>query len=736
MKKHSKHRLFYRYLCMFLLILILPVLIMGSVIQHNMRTALWTEVKTSTQAAAQQVVFVLEQNIISMEALATRLVNDPDIRIMAEAMKDPHATLVKKDGVQKLNMYIQANSFLQRIMVHENGELLSNEGFLLDNEAEAILAILKRTATHRFAYHPDLCSSAIYYIRKLTVQYSKGADLIIEIPRSTLVKQMHTLPHGSEMQVLIVEGENNIIFSTMEEAQIPQVLPHAQLGQWNELYWNQQDYMLYTTALERVNLQAIFLVPRHLISSPLNQVMKILGAYLLLSCLLGTLCSLWFSYRNYKPLQPILHDFEPMESGRGAGLEAISSLYDRTKRDNLELRGKVEAQKADASRHFLLNLLRGRYLRSADLGHMARQYGIIMEENAFRVLLLMGNTLPNYQRESLFEDHVRELFARYMNAWNHVCLVTEPGCMAVIVNYTASQTAEEKLIDIGLAMIDDILQQLSMNVTIGLSDEKPALVDLYQAYTEAESACEYRLLRGNNQLILYREVEDTPHDVTLRYMQSFRNQSDLQRHLENGNYDAVEQDINHLFEHIHNCQMSISLARCLYYEIINLVLRTLPYQTIKEMDLGRLLTMETMEGLKEHVLAIYRMACESRGAGASGCECRSHVEKAIDYIHAHYTENTLSSESVADNLGISRSYISRRFSQEMHIPISEYISRVRIQKASALLFDSSASLTHSAQQVGYSDLHTFLRNFKKFNGMTPTQYKEQKFGTKQKEKTE
>ena len=118
MKKHSKHRLFYRYLCMFLLILILPVLIMGSVIQHNMRTALWTEVKTSTQAAAQQVVFVLEQNIISMETLATRLVNDPDIRIMAEALKDPHATLVKKDGVQKLNMYIQANSFLQRIMVH------------------------------------------------------------------------------------------------------------------------------------------------------------------------------------------------------------------------------------------------------------------------------------------------------------------------------------------------------------------------------------------------------------------------------------------------------------------------------------------------------------------------------------------------------------------------------------------------------------------------------------------
>lgn len=160
---------------------------------------------------------------------------------------------------------------------------------------------------------------------------------------------MHTLPHGSEMQVLIVEGENNIVFSTMEEAQIPQVLPHAQLGQWNELYWNQQDYMLYTTALERVNLQAIFLVPRHLISSPLNQVMKILGAYLLLSCLLGTLCSLWFSYRNYKPLQPILHDFEAEESGRGAGLEAISSLYDRTKRDNLELRGKVEAQKADAS---------------------------------------------------------------------------------------------------------------------------------------------------------------------------------------------------------------------------------------------------------------------------------------------------------------------------------------------------------------------------------------------------
>lgn len=724
----GRPNLFFRYLSMFLLVLILPVGIMGIVIHTNVRTVLWKEIKASTQAAAQQVVSSLEQHMIDMDALASMLITDTDVRTMASVMPLPRATLGKTAGVLKMNMYIKANAFIQRVMVCKGGQILSSEGVLMNSEVDAIRQILlKRDG--QFVWDVDLLSDNIYYIRKLSILYDQGEQLVFEIPRSMFVKLVSTLPHAGEIETLVLENRSNVVFSTLKGGPIPGVIENARPGQWNRFLWNGKSYLIYTAEIQKMNLSALFLLPEDVLSAPLKQALLFLEIYLLTAAVAGVVLSLLFSYRNYKPLQPILHDYKPPEGtapGR-SGLEIISYVYDRAKRDNIELRDRMEKQRSSASRHFMLNLLRGRYLATSDLERLARQYGLTFAHPHFRLLLVMGHNLPSYQRESLCEERMQEIIHRYLAGQAPVCLAIDVGCIAVIINAAEAQTLEEELIAASVAIIDDILHQLSLNVTIGVSEQKEDLAALHQAYMEAESACEYRLICGNNQVILFRDVEDLTHDVSLRYVQAFRNQSDIQRHLENGNYDAVERDINSLFQEIEQSKISVSLARCLYYEIVNLVLRTLPYPLIKCVDIRRMLSMDTLDGLREQTLSIYRMACD---APRDAVRVKNHVEKAIEHIHACYADTTLSSESIADALAISRSYLSRLFSQEMHIPISEYISRVRIQKACTMLFDASLSLTQIAQEVGYADLHTFLRNFKKYTGMTPTQYKEQKLTAK------
>ena len=132
-------------------------------------------------------------------------------------------------------------------------------------------------------------------------------------------------------------------------------------------------------------------------------------------------------------------------------------------------------------------------------------------------------------------------------------------------------------------------------------------------------------------------------------------------------------------------------------------------------------------------LEIYRRACQERQIQK---ERKGPVENALEYVRARYAQPDLSLEAVASELGISRSYLSRLFSERMSMTLCEYIGRLRVEAACALMTETSLPVAQIAQQVGYQDLHTFLRNFKKYMGMTPTQYRERRADAQQRPQEE
>jgi YesN/AraC family two-component response regulator len=259
------------------------------------------------------------------------------------------------------------------------------------------------------------------------------------------------------------------------------------------------------------------------------------------------------------------------------------------------------------------------------------------------------------------------------------------------------------------------------HITIGISGEETELGKLSKAYSQAVSACEYRLIRGYDVVIFANEIEGLINDISLQYMQTFKNQSDLGKYLESGDYETIEHDIDQLFIDIRNNNLSISLARCIYYEIINMVMRTLPYGFVKKIDFHKLIQAGTMDQLHHHILKIYRQAC-SEIKNRSGR--LDPAEVAVKYIQEHYSRPDLSLEMAARDLGYSRTYLSRTFSRQMRSSFNEYLNRLRIDIACLMLANRELSVTQVAEHAGYWDLHTFLRNFKKVIGMTPTHYRE------------
>ncbi|MDO4268231.1 MAG: response regulator [Eubacteriales bacterium] len=98
-----------------------------------------------------------------------------------------------------------------------------------------------------------------------------------------------------------------------------------------------------------------------------------------------------------------------------------------------------------------------------------------------------------------------------------------------------------------------------------------------------------------------------------------------------------------------------------------------------------------------------------------------YVEAAIQYIRTHYRED-ISISSAAGELEISEGYLSRLFKKETSYTFTSYLIYYRLQTAMELLKDRRVRVYEAADQVGYTDTAYFSAQFKKFAGMSPSDY--------------
>lgn len=101
----------------------------------------------------------------------------------------------------------------------------------------------------------------------------------------------------------------------------------------------------------------------------------------------------------------------------------------------------------------------------------------------------------------------------------------------------------------------------------------------------------------------------------------------------------------------------------------------------------------------------------------------SLIVKAWNYISQHFTDEDLGLNEVAENVSVSPCYLSILFKRETNETFIEHLTRVRMEKAQELLRSSDLKTYEVASRVGYSDPHYFSSCFKKYSGLTPTQFK-------------
>src|SRR6516164_11265955 len=105
------------------------------------------------------------------------------------------------------------------------------------------------------------------------------------------------------------------------------------------------------------------------------------------------------------------------------------------------------------------------------------------------------------------------------------------------------------------------------------------------------------------------------------------------------------------------------------------------------------------------------------------------ITRAKEYIQEHQAEE-LSLGQVAKAVNTSTFYFCKLFRKAMGINFTDYVSRVRVEKAKNLLLNPNLRVSEIAFEVGFQSLTHFNRVFKKILGQSPTEYRGQLLGTR------
>lgn len=146
--------------------------------------------------------------------------------------------------------------------------------------------------------------------------------------------------------------------------------------------------------------------------------------------------------------------------------------------------------------------------------------------------------------------------------------------------------------------------------------------------------------------------------------------------------------------------------------------------TLTELYIQECEKLQSIGDVKSLSYAMLRDFCQRCAEAKIPSGISREVYQCLQYIHAHITE-PISIADLAEHIGKSSSYLTRKFREEMGTSIGACISSYKLDRAKELLTYHDKSLAQISFILGFSSQSHFQNTFKKTFGITPMQYRKE-----------
>ena len=267
-------------------------------------------------------------------------------------------------------------------------------------------------------------------------------------------------------------------------------------------------------------------------------------------------------------------------------------------------------------------------------------------------------------------------------------------------------------------------RKIKINAVIGNSYQ--GMAKIHTSYEEASDVLEYADSKDIDDIVQYNDIIDI-YQAEVDY--PGETEQNLINYIRFSDADNALEQIKHFISIINeNKELNEKIKRRWCYKLISGILMIMGDLKISE-DIVQDAEKEYYDMIREAAdindivswiksLTVRIISCKIESSEEHN---NQYIEKAQRLVEEK--DGNISLNSVAEELFINPSYLSRLFKKYAHMTFSEYLGTVRIERAKKYLEETNLKVFEIGDMIGYNNSFYFIKKFKETTGITPAEYR-------------
>ena len=591
---------------------------------------------------------------------------------------------------------------------------------------------------------------------------SKGtpnANIVTFFDISKLLLPFEKILQLKGSAVLIVDKENNILVSTSPTNISKDVKSDHFLDKNGLIYQkiNGSKYALSYVTGSGTGMKYISLTPSKIFWEKAEYVRNLTFLSIFISLLGGSFLSFYFMRRNYNPINNLLKLVKE-KAGAVYGakhneFEFIGETMLKTISEKLEMNEVIKKQNSTLKSAFLTRLIKGRLDQTIPLEESFHTFGIQFEGESFALVLFYiedysgffssdAGILPN-EEYLLLQFILTNIMEELSNRENIGYVFEIDNMMACLINFKNDSEVQNKqeVLSITSETLRVLSEKFKLHFTASVSSILKSVTMIPQTYHQALEAMEYKLVVGNKKIICYDDIpRDSNNSLKYNYYYPLLVEHQLINTIKAGDYEKSKETLDNIFQsNLENSSISVNTARCLMFDVVSTLVKTMEEIGIFEdrnflekiNPIQIISNYSTIDEIQRDLASIMMEVCQYANSKRkdSSFQHRDTVNKKLidnikKYIEINYSDYNLNISKIGEDFKMSPTYLSKLFKNATNEGLLDYISKYRIEKSKELLLESKVNLSDVCKDTGFCDAATFIRSFKKYEGITPGQFRD------------
>ncbi|MBO4836881.1 MAG: helix-turn-helix transcriptional regulator, partial [Clostridia bacterium] len=289
--------------------------------------------------------------------------------------------------------------------------------------------------------------------------------------------------------------------------------------------------------------------------------------------------------------------------------------------------------------------------------------------------------------------------------------------IGIVVNFEGEDPTES-LRRIAHSIFDQLQKQLPFSFVLSVGSADDSALNMGISFYRATATIKAQTMPNDSGVCFWRETTlemTAAPDTTL-----------LAEAVTFGNSEVALKAFHDLCQRLGRVNEPYSIIHMMCCDLLNTIIRAAQRQNVTPdpAELKNAAEFSSLQDFEARSEEMIRSICQHASQRREEDASREHSE-LISFITRNYKHNDFSLSMLAEEMEMSISKINMLLKEKIGCSFVQYVSLLRINEVKRMLRETDLPIQAIVQEVGYLDMSSFIRKFRRMEGISPGQYRAQ-----------